>query len=80
MLGLLVIPYKVCVELKFAELIVWEITSKFEEVGGGGGGVGDEPDGFLHATKETIKTKIKRHLTALSLFLTSLIVILSHQK
>lgn len=80
MLGLLAIPYSVCVELKFVELIVWLTISKFEEVGGSGGGVGDEPDGFLHATKEINKTKIKMHLITLSLFLTSLIVIRSHLK
>jgi hypothetical protein len=80
MLGLFVIPYKVWVELKFAELTICEITSKFEEGGGGGGGVGVEPDGFLHALKETIKTKIKMYLITLSLFLTSLIVIRSHQQ
>jgi hypothetical protein len=46
--GLLLTPYKVCVEVKFEELIVCVITSKLDETGGGvGGGCEDEGD-FLH--------------------------------
>jgi hypothetical protein len=46
--GLLGMPYKVWVELKFVELMVCAIKSKVDEVGGGVGGVGEGFDGFLH--------------------------------
>jgi hypothetical protein len=36
------------VELKFVELMVCAITSKFDEDGGGEGGVGEGFDDFLH--------------------------------
>jgi len=52
--------------------MVCVITSKLDDVGGGGEGAGDEPDGFLHATKKIIKTKVKMHLITFPLFLASL--------
>jgi len=45
--GLTFIPYKVCVEVKFIELIVCVTTAKFDE-DGGGGGEGGADDVFLH--------------------------------
>ena len=45
--GLTFIPYKVCVEVKFIELIVCVTTAKFDE-GGGGVGAGEVVDVFLH--------------------------------
>lgn len=45
--GLALIPYKVCVEVKFMELIVCVTTEKFDE-GGDGGGEGGGDDVFLH--------------------------------
>jgi hypothetical protein len=41
------IPYRVCVEVKFIELIVCVTTEKFDEDGGRGGEGGGD-DVFLH--------------------------------
>lgn len=46
--GLLLIPYKVWVELKADELIVCVTTSKLDEAGGGVGGGCEEEGDFLH--------------------------------
>ena len=74
--GLLFIPRKVWAELKLIEFTVCVTTLKAVEFGGGGGGVGEELEDFLHWIKQNSNTNMRMHLfpDTRSLFLSSLMI------